>query len=349
MAAEEFGATLVDSWLLPLADAAKPCGEDLEYDNAFLELSQAAQGKPETQFGPGEPPDWREVRSLAEALLQRTRDLRIAVLWVRACVNQTGFAALPQGLRLLHGLLSTFWEHLHPMLDADDGDSFARVNVLAVLPQNDGLLGDLRKALLLSQRGVGEVRVRSIEIALGLATAKSGESTLTRDQVHQMLAAAVKQDAALRDLSPSALAQLRTLNAVFNERFGVGTVADLKPIQALVNAVESLMPVIVVDTPPIEGVDADDASGAGGMLGGVPGARLSGAVRSRDDAVRAIDMICEYLEQTEPASPAPLLLRRARRMINRSFLQLLKELAPESLTEVARVMGVDPDTIHLEE
>jgi len=32
-------------------------------------------------------------------------------------------------------------------------------------------------------------------------------------------------------------------------------------------------------------------------------------------------------------------------LINHNFLQLMKELAPEALNEVARVMGVDPDTI----
>ncbi len=349
MGEEQFGVSQVDSWLAPLADADKPCGDDLEYDNTFLELTQAAQGKAETQFGPGEPPDWRQVRASSEALMERTRDLRVAILWVRSCVNLVGFAALPQGLRLLQGTISGFWDHLHPLPDAEDGDTFARVNALGVLPQSNGLLGDLKQSLLFSLRGVGEVRVRAIELALGQVTAKPGEAAMSRDQVTQMLAAAVKQEPALRDLTPSAQTQMRGLIAVLNERFGVGTVADLKPILSLINNLEGLMPAIVVETPLIEGEDGDATGSGAGMLGGVQGDRLTGAVRSRDDAVRAIDMICEYLEQSEPASPAPLLLRRARRMINRSFLQLLKELAPESLTEVARVMGVDPDTIQLEE
>ena len=73
-----------------------------------------------------------------------------------------------------------------------------------------------------------------------------------------------------------------------------------------------------------------------------------GNVQSRDDAIRAIDMICEYLDRAEPTNPAQLLLRRARRVINQNFLQLMKELAPEALNEVARVMGVDPESISLE-
>jgi len=41
-------------------------------------------------------------------------------------------------------------------------------------------------------------------------------------------------------------------------------------------------------------------------------------------------------------------LRRARRLINKNFLQLMRELAPEALTEVARIMGVDPESIQSE-
>jgi type VI secretion system protein ImpA len=73
-----------------------------------------------------------------------------------------------------------------------------------------------------------------------------------------------------------------------------------------------------------------------------------GGVRSRDDVLRALDMICEYLDRVEPSNPAQILLRRARRLINRDFLQLVKELAPEALNEAARVLGVDPDSVNLQ-
>ena len=38
------------AWLEPVGDSA--CGEDIEYDNEFLELVQAAAGKPGDQFKP---------------------------------------------------------------------------------------------------------------------------------------------------------------------------------------------------------------------------------------------------------------------------------------------------------
>ena len=68
-----------DRFVEPIA-GDNACGPDCEYDNDFLALSQATAGKPEQQFGdtviPAVDPDWREVDSLATAMLERTRDLR---------------------------------------------------------------------------------------------------------------------------------------------------------------------------------------------------------------------------------------------------------------------------------
>ena len=72
---------------------------------------------------------------------------------------------------------------------------------------------------------------------------------------------------------------------------------------------------------------------------------LTGSIESRNDALRAIDMVCEYLERTEPTNPAQLLLRRARKLVNKNFVELVRELAPESLNEVARVMGISAEEL----
>ena len=136
MSNTETNSADVANWLLPLPDEAEPCGKDLEYDNEYLELTKAAEGTPETQFGPGEPPNWRDVRSKAANLLTRSRDLRIAILWARAVVNLNGFSTFPDAIRLIDGLTHQFWEHVHPLPDPDDGDLYARLNALSILPSS---------------------------------------------------------------------------------------------------------------------------------------------------------------------------------------------------------------------
>ncbi|WP_208530434.1 type VI secretion system ImpA family N-terminal domain-containing protein, partial [Pseudomonas aeruginosa] len=58
--------------LLAAVSPDSPCGDDLEYDAAFLELERIAQGQPERQMGdavlPAEPPEWPRVRALASEL-----------------------------------------------------------------------------------------------------------------------------------------------------------------------------------------------------------------------------------------------------------------------------------------
>ena len=341
MSNEELDESKVDEWLTPLPDESEPCGKDLEYDNDYLELQKAAQGKPETQFGPGEPPDWRNVSERCVALLDRSRDLRIALLYLRAQVNLHGFAALPGGLRLIEGLIENFWGHLHPLPDPDDQDPYARANALAILPEGEGLLGDLRQCTFFDIRSVGELRLRAIEIALGQMSARADEAALSKDQIAQMVASAIEQKPALAEQPGAALAQLKSLSNQLTERFGAEAAPDLKPLIALVRNVQGLLP-------SVEGEQAEEPGAETEGIAPVGGARLSGAVRSREEAVRAIDMICEFLERTEPTNPAQLLLRRARRMINHNFLQLMKELAPDALKEVARVMGVDPDSVTID-
>lgn len=334
--------TIVDDWFAPLSSDEAPCGPDLEYDNEFLALAQAAAGKPENQFAAAEPPDWRVVQDTCEALFERTRDLRVAMYWARARIQLGGLHAVPDSLRLLVGLLDRFWDTLHPI--PDDGDAYARLNVLALLSEPEGLLGDVRAARVISNRAIGELRVRDIEIMQGKMPPREGESAMTRGQVEQMLSAAIQKDPALSTLASDALAQLKALSSLLNDKVGLENAPDVRPLHALLTGVAQTMPSdeagadeAVSDT----GDDTEDNPDTGARKG----KGLGDGVYSRADALRAIDMVCDYLERTEPTNPAQLLLRRARRLINKNFLQLMRELAPDALNEVARIMGVDPESI----
>lgn len=340
---EEFGAVFVDRVLQPIEGPLGPCGPDLEQDPEFFQLERAAEGKPETQFSQAVPPNWEDVRLRAESILQRSRDLRAAVLWTRAGVGQHGFRALAQGLRLVHGLLESFWDQLHPL--PDEGDPYARMNALALLPDTTALLGDLRRGLLFRSPGVGELRVRDVEVALRLLAPRQGESAPSREQIGQMLADAARTDAALRASARNALSHLQALAGIAASHATADSPPpDWKPLQRLLEGIEGLMLAHVdVAAPATQAVPAQAATAA--PAGAVR--PLGAGVNSREDALRAIDLVCEFLERTEPTNPAPLFLRRARRLISHSFLELVKELAPEALAEVARVVGVNPDTVTL--
>ncbi len=339
----EDAEALVARWLQPLPDAAAPCGPDLEYDNDFLALTQAAAGKPESQFGAAEAPDWRSVVSISAELFERTRDLRVAIEWLRGNLRLLGYPALPLGLKLINGLMIDRWEAVHPLPDPDDGDPYGRVNALTLLREQAGVLGELREARITEDRSIGLLLVRDVEAVLAAPGATTVKSDYTRDQAAKMLAAAVEKQAALRAICTEAVAQARQLIAITNDKLGSSLAPDLRPLYNIANAVLTLLP-------PERMADEAGAGDEGGEGAGVAGGGrsmrgLSGSVSSREEALRAIDLVIEYLEKAEPTNPAPLFLRRARQLIGHNFLQLMKVLAPDSLAEVARFVGVDPESV----
>ena len=323
---------------MPVSDE-QACGADLEYDPEALELGQVT-GKPESQFGPAEPADWGRVNEICESLFTRTRDLRAAMWWGRARLNLEGFAALPAVLALLHGLLERFWDDLHPLPDGDDPDALARLSVLGGLDKFDGLLGDIRNSQLSSDRRLGGLRVRDVEVALSKLTPRPDEAPRTQGQIAGMMAEAPDVAAALRAQTDAALNSLKQIQALVNQRFSSDLGVDLTTARGMLASVATVLPIAADEAD--RQVDTDVRQGAP-----APSGRASGvhSIDSRQDAIRAIELVCAYLERHEPTNPAQLLLRRAARVINKNFLQLVKELAPDAVKEVSRVMGVDPNTV----
>lgn len=138
--------------LQPASDDA-PSGDALDYDVGFLQLEIASRGRSEQQMGDsvsaGEKPDWRTVETLALELCSRGKDLRVAALLARARLQNDGFAGLEESLRLLAGYVSRYWDTVHPVPEPNDDDTI-RVNALAALSDPAGLLGEVRRASLVS-------------------------------------------------------------------------------------------------------------------------------------------------------------------------------------------------------
>jgi type VI secretion system protein ImpA len=80
------------------------------------------------------------------------------------------------------------------------------------------------------------------------------------------------------------------------------------------------------------GLDAEAAAGAGDWASG------RGVVASRQDAIRALDAVADFFRRTEPSSPIPLFLARAKRLVSKDFLEVLADIAPEAVAQ-ARAAG----------
>jgi hypothetical protein len=86
-------------------------------------------------------------------------------------------------------------------------------------------------------------------------------------------------------------------------------------------------------------VDAGEAVAAGeGAAAPVMNVQ-AGVIASREDARRALERVCEYLERHEPSNPASLFIRRAQRMLNMSFLEIMQELNPDAIPHLEMITG----------
>lgn len=301
---------------------------------------EKAASSPGSGFNSAHASDWHKARKCAEQLLVSTRDLRVAVVWARTALYVEGFEALAPGLRLVHGMLDRFWDCLHPRPDSTrPADYYARVHTLNVLAHYQGLLGLLRQTKLLA-----DLPVRTVEVALGELKPSPGEQPPTLQEIKQRLHASATQAAALKKQTDDAFEQLQAIGAVLQGKLD-NTDATLK-LSALEKMLGQLAALFAVDalthepsTPELQEDTAREPTPASQAL--------PAAVRSRSDAVAAIDLVCSYLDAAEPTNPAPLLLRRARRLIDQkqSFLQVMQEFAPNAVPEVAKLMGVDPATL----
>ncbi|ASW03535.1 hypothetical protein CJU94_35895 (plasmid) [Paraburkholderia aromaticivorans] len=59
--------------------------------------------------------------------------------------------------------------------------------------------------------------------------------------------------------------------------------------------------------------------------------------------IRRLDEICEYYARVEPSSPLPVLLKRARRLVGKSFADVLRDIAPGGLSELQVLAGPDSE------
>ena len=326
--------------LAPVSDAL-PCGEDLEYDAAFIALEVASRSKAEQQFGdsviPAVEPDWRAVAEQAHELLRRTKDVRVAILLLRACARQQGVAGFSMGLQLLSSLLDNYWDTIHPQLDADDAnDPTMRLNALAPLSDGEMAVRDLHDARVGTARSLGALLVRDIEVAHGRLGAKEGQASYTTTQIEGAINEIRASDPQSLTFSAGLRDQLDQLKTLLDSRAGSGQQVDLKPLRDIATLLRQTCSDATVQAESDAGAsgETDDQSAVAR-----PAAGGSGQLRSRQDAISALDRVIAYLEQTEPGNPAPLLIKRAQRLIGVSFLEIMSDLAPDALGSIENITG----------
>lgn len=329
-----------------------PCGPDLEYDPEFMELAELAKGKPERQVGseviPAEPPNWREVRKRAEALLAKSKDLRLAVLLCQSWMEGEGVEGLRDGVKLTGELLKNYWEGIHPRLDPDDdNDPTFRVNSLAALVGSEFLRGVREAPLCESRRG--QFGLRALGAVLGEAPPQ-GEAAEGLPDFGSIEAAFADTAADTLQAREAALSEaseaLEGIGQTLMERVGAYATLDFGPLESALKQMAKIVQTYLAKRG--LGSAAPEEAAPGESEGAAPAAPSApaappGTIQSPNDVLTAIDRICEYYDRCEPSSPVPLLLKRAKNLVSKNFLDIVRDLAQESVQQLENLAGIKPE------
>jgi type VI secretion system protein ImpA len=297
---------------------------------------------------PAEEPNWRDVRERSLALLRRAKDLRVAMYLTLALLKTDDIRGLRDGLSLLRGLLERFWDHLYPRLDPDDDDDpLERVNVLqalsaATVSQQDPMKFRQRLAEvpLCNSARMGRFSLRDVQVAKGAIAVVGDEAANIPDLA---VIDAAFQDTATDDLlgtsqaTEQAIEHTAAITALFSKQASQGQSPDLSAFQALLGSIHKCVQDYLAKHGYGAAVQDTAGSGAEAETGAVS---ASGEIRSAQEALLAIEKVCRYFERHEPSSPVPLLLRRARKLVSKSFLEVIQDVCPDAMGQVLMVGGV---------
>ena len=334
---------LPDNLLSPIP-GGNPCGEDLRYTPIYDKIKEARREEEEVQDGEwkteGKKADYPLVLKLAVEALSTTKDLQIAAWLTDASLRTEGYAGLKQGLDLIQGLLSAFWDGLYPQLE--DGDAELRAAPLQwigsnlVLPLQSAPLNKARHGWLdytesrklgyEEQADTDEKRAaRAAQVEQGRVAPEAFDKSFAETPKAFYVAAEAALD--------GSMATVQATDKLCQEKFGdaAPSFTDLKKALETVRHTTHLLLQKKRETEPdvVEaGAEAAEGTGEGGegaAAGGGAAGRAGGGPAGivipladgepapRRDAISSVARAAAVLRKLDPYSPAPYLMLRGLR------------------------------------
>jgi type VI secretion system protein ImpA len=336
--------------LLEPISAEHPCGQNLDETpilatfDALRLFGQAkspeAPPDPEDREREGEkakPLEWDRIRADALEALSKSKDLRLLAYLGTALLRTDGLADFARVLTTASQWIEIYWTQVYPLIDED---AIARRNALNCFADPMAVVDRVWRVPLVVSRQHGRFSLRDIDIAGGQASPSSTDSKSDEGAIRQAFAEiSIEELTALDQSAASATAALNSIDARMRGEGGPEVAPDFGPLLTqFAKLTRICREHLAVRSSSAAAGDALD-SGGGAMQAGFTG----GAIKSRQDAVRALDAVAEFFRRHEPSSPIPLFVERAKRLVAKDFLEVLADIAPDALTVARSAGGLKPD------
>ncbi|MGH9140816.1 MAG: type VI secretion system protein TssA [Vicinamibacterales bacterium] len=322
-----------------------PCGESLEdtellasFDGFRLfgqsrPLDAPAEPNEKRVPKPPESPEWVDIRDKALAALAKSKDLRLLAYLGTALLRTDGLPAFSETLRVASVWLESYWSQTFPLVDED---AVLRRNALNCFADPMAVIDAIRRVPLVRSRQHGTFNVRDIDLATHQLTPTDGDTPADEHQIQAAFASMALADLSqLLESVVSAVAALNKIDGLMRDAAGSEAMPGFEPVTAQLTRAVHVLRAQVAAHPDSAGTAAA-GDGAGESTEG--GGGVPGAVKSRQDAIRALDAVAAFFKRTEPSSPIPMFLERAKRLVSKDFLEVLADIAPDAVAQ-ARVAG----------
>jgi type VI secretion system protein ImpA len=336
--------------LLEPITAEHPCGQNLE-DSALLAsfdgyrlygrtkpleaVADSADGAPKTLEDRDErPPDWGEIKEKSLEALRQSKDLRLLAHLSAALLRTDGLSAFTETLRIASQWLEAYWDQTYPLVD---GDGVVRRSALNCFADPIAVIDRLRRVPIVSSRQHGTFSLRDIDLATAQIAPNKGETRPDEAQINAAFAALTAEELTTLLQGVAGAAQsLKDIDGKMRREVASEAAPEFEPLSSQLVRIEKVLRAQLAARPGATSGTAGADASAGGA--GALAVNISGEIRSREEAVRALEAVANYFRKYEPSSPVPLLCDRAKGLVSRGFLEVLADIAPDAVKQ-ARAAG----------
>jgi type VI secretion system protein ImpA len=270
-------------------------------------------------------------------LLGRTRDLRLIVFLAKISILGRDLAGFATCLEAIAVLLDQYWTAVHPR--GEGGDLSHRQYAIEAADALPTVVMPLQFHPLFTNRRYGSISYRTCLIARGEITPRADDTIVDAVALEKLFDAVdIDQLKATTAGFVALAADVGRIRKTWSEK-GHSAV-NLDALWSTAEGIAAVLRTHVQRRDPVA-VPAEAEEGAeDGAAGGAPGSS-SQRVTSMAAAAAALDEVANYFGRSEPSSPALLLVRQARQMLGKSFVEALRMLVPAHAEAAAINVGKD--------
>lgn len=357
--------------LRPISEE-NPSGEFLQYAGVYDEIREARRAD-DTGLDYGQwqttlkVADYRQVINLATAALSsQTKDLQIAAWLTEAICKQHGFPGLRDGLKLLRELEENFWETLYP--EIDEGDMEGRANAIEWVDNQVSLA--IKTIPLTLGQGFSYIHwdeARTFDFPENTDASDYDE----QERIKNLKAQAEAENRKTGDMWRAAKAvttrafceqlnftlqqcveELNSLDLKNEEKFDRNQMPAVREMRKTLDNIRTVVDGLLKEKREEE-PDAEDeiveesveTVGEDGETVTVKKgpAVATGAIQSRQDALKRLSDVADYFRKAEPHSPVAYLVQRAVKWGNMPLEAWLQEVIKDSSTieNLRETLGIE--------